>query len=45
MRGREPSGPERLTCLTDALAQAEAEMDKALADARLETKVLDVLSQ
>ena len=39
------SGPERLTCLTDALAQAEAEMDKALSDARLETKVLDVLSQ
>jgi uncharacterized protein YecT (DUF1311 family) len=33
----------RLACLSDALDQAEAEMDKALADARLETKVLDVL--
>lgn len=39
------SGADRLMCLTDALARAEAEMDKALADARLETKVLDVLSQ
>jgi uncharacterized protein YecT (DUF1311 family) len=39
------SGAERLACLTGALAEAEAEMDKALVDARLETKVLDAMTQ